>query len=173
MFFLLTFRETLVRGEGGSPQLKVSVTGVIEPFTNDPFFNGLSWFWYTHTHVIWVWCFLRAYIIDETPKPKDTVEGGKVIEGDGHQDGEASEADPVEPKEWVPCPPVCSFWSHNFFGRELKTCPNIWQLHWHFCLHINPFRLRVLNFCSHLSVDIQLFHLLLYKLWHLICPTSD
>ena len=40
--------------------------------------------------------FNRAYIIDETPKPKDTKEeGGKVIGGDG----EASEADPVEPKE--------------------------------------------------------------------------
>merc|ERR1719222_1879690 len=41
----------------------------------------------------------RAYIIDETPKPKDTVEGGKVIDGEGHEDGEASEADPVQPKE--------------------------------------------------------------------------
>merc|ERR1719158_1885835 len=37
----------------------------------------------------------RAFIIDEAPKPKDSVDGGKVIDGDG----EASEADPVELKE--------------------------------------------------------------------------
>merc|ERR1712032_1179165 len=38
----------------------------------------------------------RAYIIDETPKPKDMEEEvGKVIGGDG----QASEADPVEPKD--------------------------------------------------------------------------
>jgi len=38
----------------------------------------------------------KALIIDETPKPK---EDGKVIEGDGQQDGEASKADPEHPKE--------------------------------------------------------------------------
>merc|ERR1719495_2517457 len=38
----------------------------------------------------------KALIIDETPKPK---EDGKVIEGDGQQEGEASEADPEHPKE--------------------------------------------------------------------------
>merc|ERR1712192_80928 len=39
----------------------------------------------------------RAYIINETPKAKETEgdEGGKVIGGDG----EASEADPAEPKD--------------------------------------------------------------------------
>jgi len=37
----------------------------------------------------------RAFIIDETPKPKDSADGGKVIDGDG----EASEASPAEPKE--------------------------------------------------------------------------
>merc|ERR1719357_1056058 len=38
----------------------------------------------------------KALIIDETPKPK---EDGKVIEGDGQQEGEASKADPEHPKE--------------------------------------------------------------------------
>merc|ERR1711899_257748 len=38
----------------------------------------------------------KALIIDETPKPK---EDGKVIEGDTQQEGEASEADPKNPKE--------------------------------------------------------------------------
>ena len=82
-----------------------------------------------HTHPdIWTWCFLRAYIIDETPKPKDTVEGGKVIDGDGHEDGEASEADPVQPKEWVPCPTVGSFFglaTSLVLGWKLDSCCDI------------------------------------------------
>ena len=103
-----------------------------------------------HTHPdIWTWCFLRAYIIDETPKPKDTVEGGKVIDGDGHEDGEASEADPVQPKEWVPCPTVGSFlvsqllwyWAENLtvavtFFAFPKNVSGDWS--------------RALNLCSYL-----------------------
>ena len=116
-----------------------------------------------HTMIfIWTWCLHRAYIINETPKAKETDddEDGKVIDGDG----EASEADPVEPKEWVPCPttvffnlaqtvsgkglrdlsqlPTFDIWSDVFLslaqtvsGRGLAdTCPNSWQLKWRFFL---------------------------------------